>query len=257
MGKGKWEVGSGINFYNFLVMRKIGFILLSIALFSGCNNAGEKRVLVVTGGHAYDTLNFMEVFESSDDMVFDHLAQPDANSVYGSDSIDKYDAIIYYDMTQEITEDQKKAFLDMLNKGKGLVFLHHSIASYQDWDEFMKILGARYYLGPSVYNGDSVPPSNYSHDLDVDIQVIDGKHPITEGVMDFRIHDEVYDDVIVIPGVHPLLGTGHPNSMDVVAWTNEYGNSRIVYIQMGHDNNAYSNENFRKIVNQAIKWVAD
>jgi type 1 glutamine amidotransferase len=44
--------------------------------------------------------------------------------------------------------------------------------------------------------------------------------------------------------------------MPYVAWTNEYGKSRVVYIQSGHDNNAYINPNFRKIIYQAIEWVS-
>lgn len=31
-------------------------------------------------------------------------------------------------------------------EGKGLVALHHCLASFQDWDEYPKIIGGRYHL---------------------------------------------------------------------------------------------------------------
>lgn len=233
---------------------KLLLTCLIIWLLSSCTN--NNRIAIITGGHEYDSVNFFRAFESYDDLEFDHLLQPEANQLYSSDSIDNYDVLVFYDLYQEISEDQKTAFIEMLNEGKGIVFLHHSIASYQDWDEFMKILGARYYLKPAVYSNDSVPPSTYLDDQDVSAKILDYKHPVTKGLEDFLIHDEVYDYVTVLPEVHPLIGTDHPESSDILVWTNIYGKSRIVYIQFGHDNNAYSNPNFRKLLRQSIDWVS-
>jgi len=237
-------------------MRKI-LLFTVIIITAACSTGEQYRIALVTGGHAYDSVNFVEVFQSYDNVSFDHFVQPEGNNLYSSDSIDKYDALVFYDLYQEISGDQKQAFLSMLNDGKGIVFLHHSIASYQDWDVFMNILGACYYLEPSVFKGDSVPASTFAEGEDVNVRVLDPEHPVVMGVKDFTIHDEVYDYVKIIPDIHPLLGTDHPNSMPYVAWTNEYGKSRIVYIQSGHDNNAYINPNFRRIIHQAIEWVAD
>lgn len=237
-------------------MRKI-LILLGLLLSVACSNESVEQVLIVTGGHDYDSTNFIRAFNSFEDLKFDQLVQPEANEIYSSDSIGKYDALIFYDMVQDITEDQKKAFINLLNEGQGMVFLHHSIASYQDWDEFLNILGARYYLQPSVYKNDSVPASTYLDDQEVEVSVLDDMHPVTRGLEDFTIQEEVYDYYTVIPGVHPLMSTNHPQSGELVVWSNTYLKSRIVYIQFGHDNNAYSNPNFRKLLRQSIKWVSN
>ena len=226
-----------------------------IFLLSGCSGENPEQILLVTGGHEYDRDNFIEVFNSYQDLDYDEMVQPEANKVYSSDSIGKYDALVFYDLNQEITEDQKKSFIEMLNKGKGIVFLHHSIASYQEWDEFYKILGARYFLEPRVVNNDTVPASTYLDHQQVDVKIIDKKHPVTRGLEDFPIVEEVYNQYLVLSTVHPLMGTDHPESGNLLAWTNNYGRSRIVYIQFGHDNNAYSNPNFRKLLRQAIEWV--
>jgi len=221
-----------------------------------CNQDKKRQIAVITGGHDYDSVNFFQAFESFYDLQFDHLIQPEANQIYSSDSIDKYDALVFYDLFQDITEDQKSAFTHMLKNGKGIVFLHHSIASYQDWDEFMNILGARYFLEPTMEGGDTIPASTYLDHQEVHVKVLDPDHKVCRGIESFIMTEEVYDLCRITPEVHPLMGTDHPESMDQVVWTNTYGKSRIVYIQFGHDNNAYSNPSFRKLLRQSISWVS-
>lgn len=203
------------------------------------------NILVVTGGHDYDRQNFLEMFESFDGIEFDEAILPEANQIYASDSIDKYDVLVYFDLFQEISELQKKAFLEMLERGKGIVFLHHSLASYQDWDEFTQIRGGKYDLDSSTY----------AHGQDVLVKISDPKHHITRGLENFLIHDETYNLYEVLPGVYPLIQTDHSESESIIGWTNMYGNSRIVYLQPGHDNNAFSNPNYRKLVQRSIVWA--
>jgi len=231
----------------------VTFLLLLLCV--SCTVDRQTRILVITGGHDFDRPNFMEMFSSQPNLLFYEVTQPEANNLYASDSIDQFDALVFYDMVQEISEEQKAAFLDLLERGMGMVFIHHSIASYQTWDEFKEILGARYHLEPWVRGGDSLPASTYNHDVDLEVQVADDQHPVTTGLSDFVIHDETYDLVEILPNRHPLLTTSQPGSMPLLGWAHRYGNSRIVYLQPGHDNNAYSHAGYRQLVMHAIDWV--
>jgi hypothetical protein len=85
--------------------------------------------------------------------------------------------------------------------------------------------------------------------------VADPNHPVTRGLSDFTILDETYGGFEVKPGSHILLTTEEPTSTRNIAWVKEYGRSRVVYIQLGHDHHAYENPNFRKLLAQAIRWV--
>jgi type 1 glutamine amidotransferase len=211
--------------------------------------------MIVTGGHGFEREAFFSLFDSFDDMTYEEVVQPHANTLYASQEIDKYDVLVFYDMIQDISEEQKEAFKNLLNRGKGIVFLHHSLVSYQDWAEFEKIIGGRYYLKSDSLKNTDIIPSNYKHDVIIPVEIEDTDHPITAGLSNFDIHDEVYGNYGVLPIVYPLLSTTHPESGDTIAWTNEYGKSRIVYIQLGHDHFAYENPSFRRLVYQAIKWV--
>jgi hypothetical protein len=62
-----------------------------------------------------------------------------------------YDAIALYDLWQEITDEQKQGMVRWLrDEGKGLLAIHHSIANYQHWDEYPRIIGARYFLQSDI-----------------------------------------------------------------------------------------------------------
>jgi hypothetical protein len=173
-----------------------------------------------------------------------------------ADAAEKYDVVVAYDMHQEITEDAKANFLARLKDGKGLVVMHHAIASYQAWPEYEKIIGAKYYLAKTNVNGVEKARSVYQHDVQIAVRVADRSHPITAGIQDFVIHDETYKLFDVAPEVHPLLTTTEPLSNDVIAWCKTYGSSRVVYIQCGHDHYAYENPNFQRLLRQAIQWAA-
>jgi type 1 glutamine amidotransferase len=222
----------------------------NIVFTSYCQAQTLMRVLIITGGHDFEREAFFDIFDNIPDVVYQELVHPEANQIFDSNLIDNFDVLIFYDMVQEIDDTQKAAFIKVLKEGKGLVFLHHSLVSYQEWDEFEKIIGGRYVL--TNINQDS---STYRHDVDVPVKIVDKNHPITKGMDDFVIHDEVYGNYKVLPSVQPLLQTTHPESGKIVGWTNSYAKSRIVYLQLGHDHYAYENPSYRRLIKQAAVWV--
>ena len=125
---------------------KFAFLFFCLFLLSISVAQQKTRILIITGGHDFDQQEFYELFHSFQDVEFTSVTHPVANNVYNTDKIFEYDALVFYDMNQEISEEQKTAFLDVLNKGIGCVFLHHSLASYQKWDEYIQIVGGQYLL---------------------------------------------------------------------------------------------------------------
>lgn len=68
----------------------------------------------------------------------------------------------------------------------------------------------------------------------MEIKVDDKNHPVTRNIADFSIYDEGYQFIKMSPGIHPLLSVTNPNCTPIIGWTNNYGNSNIVYILLGH-----------------------
>jgi type 1 glutamine amidotransferase len=219
-----------------------------------CESAPKIKALIITGGKEIEHEAFFAMFQSFDNLEFREVRQPEANFTYASHMTDSVDVIIFYDMVQDISAQHKKDFISLLHRGQSMLFLHHSLASYQNWNEFKNIIGGKFYLKDSSA---AHSESTYRHDVNFKIQMVNKNHPITKGISDFLIHDEVYDNVDVLPKVYPLLTTQHEESSDVIGWLNRYGSSFTMYIQPGHNHHAFENENYRKLVHQAIIWLAN
>ena len=229
-------------------------LFIPAMMFGKLVSSSPSKILVITGGHAYDTSAFNQMLERAAPAKFDMLSQPEANKALAKGKINTYETVIFYDMWQEITAEQKKAFRDLTDQGTGLVFLHHSLVSYQEWDAFKKIIGGRYRQ--QNYVADSENASGYTHGIEMTVSVMGSDHPVTNGMNTFSIVDEGYSNIQILSSVKPLLKVEHPQCSDTVAWTNTYRDSRIVYILLGHDNKAYKNKNYRQLLSNAIEWVS-
>ena len=127
------------------------------------------------------------------------------------------------------------------------------MVSYQGWDEFQRIIGGKYYEKATVVRGDTMK-SSYQHDVVIPVKVEDRKHPVTKGLKDFKIYDEVYGNFGTQPTIRPLLSTTHPGSSRYIAWANPYGRSDVLFIQLGHGPEASGNANYRKLLRKGIEW---
>jgi type 1 glutamine amidotransferase len=90
----------------------------------------------------------------------------------------------------------------------------------------------------------------------VPVVIVAKDHPITAGLKDFTIHDEIYWGYRVQPDVTPLITTTHPKSGKPLGWCRTEGKSRVVYLQLGHGPEAFNDANYRKLLAQSIRWTA-
>lgn len=236
--------------------RFLGLFCATLLAVTAFGASQPTRVLLITGGHDYETNQFRQMFQANPDITVEAAAHPKAHEWLRAGNAGRYDVIVLYDMWQEISAEAKTDFVARLQEGKGLVSLHHSLANYQKWPEFAEIIGGKYHLEKHTVNGVEKPGSTYKHDVVFQVRVAAAAHPVTRGVGDFEIHDETYGGFEVKPGVTPLLTTDEPTSTPTVAWAKEHAGTRVVYIQLGHDHLAFENPNYRRLVAQAIAWVA-
>jgi uncharacterized protein len=215
--------------------------------------AQNISVLIIAGGHSFDTLAFFNMFDRLEGIDYDFMLQPAANRSIADQMTESYDVLLFYDMWNEIGEQEKQAYIGLTEAGKPMLFLHHSLASYQNWDDFGQVTGGKYI--EKAGSGQS-EASTYKHDVWVEIQIAGSGHPVTSGIPDFTLFDEVYGNFRVNEKVIPLLKTNHPESTPVIGWENQFNKSRIIYLQPGHDHHAYENEHFRNLVHRSLKYLA-
>lgn len=180
---------------------------------------------------------------------------PEAYSMFLPENRNKYDVLVFYHMWQTITPEQEIQMADCIRQGKPLVALHHSICAFDDWPEYINIIGGKYFHKPTTLKGKEYPACSYIHDLHFKVKVVDKDNPVTKGIADFDVFDETYKGFYVEEGVTPLLTTDEPSSTPVIGWSKKYGKARVVTLQSGHDVPTFENPNFRKLLKNAIEWV--
>jgi len=207
------------------------------------------RLLVVTGGHEYPT-SFYTVFDGVEDFEWHHAASN--HEAFKSDIRGNYDVLVLYDMSQAILEAERKNLVDFLEGGKGVVILHHALVDYPSWDWWSReVTGAKYFTAAEGEH----PASTYAHDQELFIEPVT-KHPILAGLGRMHLRDETYKGMWISPSVKVLLKTDHPSSDGPVAWLSPYEKSRVVCIQLGHDQAAHRHPAYQKLVRNAIRWAA-
>jgi type 1 glutamine amidotransferase len=215
------------------------------------------KVLILVGGHGYDQKNFDKAWGGHDDIQCE--VWKDAKKPFAAfDDIAnwKHDAIVMYTLMGGMTPQQQANFLQLLKKGVGLVVWHHALGNCQDWPEFEKIAGGKYWMKPGEREGKQIGASGYKHGVDLKVKVQDPDHPVTKGLKDFEIHDETYNKQTFRDDIRVLVWTDHPASDKPIAWVPKYGEARIFTLQSGHDAAAWSNAGHRHLLSQGIRWVA-
>jgi len=201
-------------------------------------------VLVVSGGHPFPVEPFKQMFAKFPDMDCTFVEEKVGGEALRDIDHWPYDAIVLYNYRKSLTPKQQADFLRLMDRGVGLLVLHHAIYGYYSWPEYWKIVGMTRPLTASKEN------------VDLKIHVADADHPITRGLKDFTIRDETYAGYGVDPKMHLLLTTDTPGNAKSIAWVHQYRNSRVCYFQLGHDDKAYADPNYAPILGRAIRWTA-
>ena len=252
------------------------------------------NVLVSIKGHPFERDAFAELFESFDGIRHTFVEQPASQAFMNPTAAAPWDALVFYDMpgidfsTQPPglvppSDELKQGFMDLLATGKGMVFLHHAIAGWPLWPDYGELIGGRFFYLPTECRGKPVLDSGYRHEVSHSVQVVDVAHPVTEGVDDtFSLTDELYLYEVFDSDVEPLLTSSHtfdsehfysarhavtgsmfcnddwphPTGPNLIGWTKTIKDSRIVYLQPGDGPDTYASPHYRRLVENAIRWVA-
>lgn len=231
-------------------------LLIIISVLNFCTSA-PVRVLVITGGHGYHVEEFNSMLSSlGPEITFEVAELPSAFEMLEPQNRNRYDVLLFYHMWQTIDEEQKRIFSECIRDGKPVVALHHSICAFDDWPEYWEIIGGKYFHKPTLYKGKVFPACSYIHDIKFQVKIADRNHPVTKDMDNFEIFDETYKGYYVSEDVTPLLVTDEPSSTPVIGWATKYGDSKIVVLQSGHDVPTFQNNNYRRLLKQAIMWVS-
>lgn len=214
------------------------------------------RLLVVTGGHPFPEKAFFKMLTDMHGVVWRHVRFGDgAEAALASADMETYHGLLFYDMNNQC-DGYLAHLVGLSQQGKGLVFLHHAIGACADWEIYGRLVGGRARFTPDVVDGMHRVRAGFQGRVAYRARITDVAHPITTGIADFDIVDEMYHDYYVASGAQVLLRASHPASGEPLLWTHTYNQSRVVYLQQGHSDTAYSNAAFSQLLERSIHWAS-
>ena len=184
------------------------------------------------------------------------------------------------------SDSYRHAIERLLEAGKGLILVNHATVSWPLWPLWRDISGTSFMLTAGELNGKQVPGSGYrgGHGPleNATIKLVPQQsHPILAGLEHgFDITDELYlktrdyeadvlplmrgeYDFIVDNFTPPPLAPAeeqaswdHPPGSDLIVWANACGNSPIVASDVGDGPLAFDDPNYRRLIENAIRWLA-
>ncbi|OHD02920.1 MAG: hypothetical protein A2885_14455 [Sphingopyxis sp. RIFCSPHIGHO2_01_FULL_65_24] len=254
---------------------------------------GQRQLLVLSGGHPYEAEPFAGLLASFTGWTVTHLIHPEAETAIAEGAAQDAAAILFYDMPGYRFEDGKaatrppsftyrRAIADHFARGGGAVAMHHAIAGWAEWPEWAEMVGGRFLYAPGEANGAAHLDSGYRHEVQYDAIVLDPEHPVTAGLPSrFPLCDELYlapvwgADKPLLRADHAFVrdnfysaaqavagqmfsntGWDHRPETDLIAWEKPVGAGRLVYLQPGDGPAAYADPNFRRLLANALAYVA-
>jgi len=179
-----------------------------------------------------------------------------------------------------------RAIEGLLETGKGLLLVNHATVSWPLWPLWREIHGSSFMLTQGELNGKKLPGSGYrgGHGPlpSATIKLIPTMaHPLLHGIEEgFEITDELYLKTDEYgPNVVPLLNGdyafvqenftppplappgeqlnwSHPPGSNHIVWLNACRNAPVVVSDVGDSPLAYDDERYRKLIENACRWLA-
>ncbi|EAQ78523.1 ThuA domain-containing protein [Blastopirellula marina] len=181
--------------------------------------------------------------------------------VLATEKINQYDMLVLNYCNWErpgLSDKAKSNFVKYLQDGGGLSIIHFANGAFHfslpkagdsDWPEFRKIC-RRVWNHQGKSGHDSYGPFQ--------VEIADAKHPITQGMVDFRTTDELYfrqegsEPIEVLVTAHSQV-TGNDEPL---AFVYEYGQGRVFQTVLGHSADSIRTPAVADLIRRAAAWTA-
>lgn len=225
------------------------------------------KVLLLTGGarqhHGYRDQAFYLASALEDTGRYEVTLAEDA-AILETPALAKYDILIVNadrrDPEFKFTVAQQEALLGFVRGGKGYVSIHGADNAAPDWiPEWREMLGA-------VFSHDTkggTLPDSKTKKATFRVKIARTDHPVTRGLADFDLKDELYYKLQVFDTIDPLVTAEHEGADWPVAWVRPYGKGQVFHLVFGHrdfgpgKDDPVQNPSLLKLIIQGTDWVAE
>ena len=239
-------------------------IVLLVTSLLSMNEPPAFRVMVILSRAADHTKMmtsarpFLEKMAQENNFVVDIT---DDTSKLNDNNLANYQVVIQLQQAPfDMSQDQQDALQRFVTQGKGWVGIHAAGLTGRDfvapskryWQWFEDFMGGVIYSPHPAFQKGTVV-------------VEDRDHPVTKNLPSrFEVSDEWYEfNKSPRPNVHVLATADEstykqnkPMGDHPIIWTNP-NYRRMIYIGIGHDASLCQDDNFFKLVRDAVLWAAE
>lgn len=155
------------------------------------------------------------------------------------------DVLVTYAAEGASIHDGERARLEhFLARGGGIVVVHDAVCG-DDPQWFKTVVGGAWEHGRSRW-----------YEGEMGLYFADREHPITAGVSNFDLSDEIYWELHMDPGAHVLANsfrTAH--EIEPQMWTFEKDDYRAFVSLPGHDHATFALDPYRTLLLRGIAWA--
>ena len=168
---------------------------------------------------------------------------------FNSDNLKQYDVICFNNTTSlDPTASQRKAIMDFIESGKGIVGIHAAADNFNNWEEGKRMMGNIFTGHPWTGGGTWA------------IKITEPDHPLTRSFAgkDFKLNDEIYRTdapyydrtkqrvLVSLDLSDPTTKNADgvkPSDIDTgISWIKRVGKGRLFYCSLGHTHHTTWNE---------------
>ncbi|MCW2644789.1 MAG: hypothetical protein JWP07_898 [Pseudonocardiales bacterium] len=254
-----------------------------------------RSVVIVAGGHAYDSAAFARMWAR---------VAPERHTIFPRESLAaaldtalaQQSVLVLYDLSGiDVTRGQPvvvhqppsdvlRGFAALNAAATPILAMHHALASWPTWPSYAELLGGRFHYQAGTLRGEQWPASGFRLDVRQGIAIETTAHPICTGLArGFDLVDEPYlcpifanevtvlmttdaprEDTFYVPvdssvAGHPneRRGWRHPPTPPAAVWCRDDGRLRLVYVQPGHNASTFDDPNYRLLLSNSLVWLSE
>lgn len=162
-------------------------------------------------------------------------------AMLASEALGEYDVCVLCLSMDELTGGEEDGLAAFVAGGKVAVGLHAATVTDEERVTYIDLIGGRF--------------EHHDKYGEFEVHIEDAEHPITLGIEDFRVSDELY----VLdrkPHQARVLATatwrGKPQPL---VYTKPYGRGMVLYNALGHDQATFEHPAFRTLIVQGLAWA--
>ena len=245
-------------------MRRVCFVLALIGMVAvsfcfaaeGPGKADPINVLLIAGDDVAPYHDWREISEKTREALvasdrFVVRVCEDPLILESQAALDRYDVIVmtmFHRGTPKVTGQARENLLNFVKGGKGFYVQHLASASFGKWEAFGQLCGRKWVMGTSGHGPRGV----------FECRVVNADHPITKGMANFKIVDELYSKLQGDEDIDVLVSaySDWSKKEEPLVFARSYGKGRSVHNALGHDFKAILNPDMQQLIRRGVEWAA-